>query len=179
MMMIFPLRRICRYYLTVTLGFCLLYSAATSAASEDAQPLSPELKASIESAVNDLGTMILVQDIKPNEVFPLLEQFLSDHPGIYGTALAYAPNDITPGACPYVYRHKGSLVEKDLANKDYDYTGKDWYTLPRDNHKAMWSAPYIDKGGGDVKMTTFSMPLYQDGGDGALVGVLTADVVVN
>jgi len=178
MMTIFPFRRFCRHYLAVALGFCLLTSAATSTASDDTQPLSPALKASIESAVNDLGTMILVQDIKPNEVFPLLEQFLADHPGIYGTALAYAPNDTTPRACPYVYRNKGSLVEKDLADKDSDYTGKDWYTRPRDTHKAVWSAPFVADGGSGAKMTTFSMPLYQDGGDGALVGVLTADVAL-
>ena len=126
--------------------------------------------------------MIQVEDIKPNEVFPMLEQFLADHPDIFGSAMAYAPDDTNnpdSRSCPYVYRHQGNLVEKDLAHKDYDYTSKDWYTLPRDSHKSMWSAPYFDKGGGDVKMTTFSMPLYQDGGDGALVGVLTADVVLN
>ena len=95
--------------------------------------------------------------------------------------MAYAPhkaNDIKSMSCPYVYRQNQTLVEKDLAKKDYDYTRWAWYTRPRDTHKAIWSEPYFDKGGGEVMMTTFSLPLFRKHADGEFVGVVTADVIL-
>jgi sigma-B regulation protein RsbU (phosphoserine phosphatase) len=34
----------------------------------------------------------------------------------------------------------------------------DWYQLPKEAQQPLWSEPYFDDGGGNVVMTTYSMP---------------------
>ena len=55
------------------------------------------------------------------------------------------------------------LVQQDLDNADYDYRTKDWFKLPIASLESTWSEPYFDEGGGDVLMTTFSVPFFYEG----------------
>ncbi|MBF0541008.1 MAG: HAMP domain-containing protein [Nitrospirae bacterium] len=53
----------------------------------------------------------------------------------------------------------------------------DWFKLPRDLNKAIWSEPYYDEGGGNILMATFSVPFYKETlSKKYFLGVMTSDV---
>jgi len=53
----------------------------------------------------------------------------------------------------------------------------DWYQIPKELEKAMWSEPYYDQGGGNIIMSTYSIPLYiTKEGHQKFIGILTVDV---
>ena len=48
-----------------------------------------------------------------------------------------------------------------------------WYSEPKPSGEAMWSEPFIDEGGGNMPMLTYSVPLERQG---QFVGVVTVDL---
>ncbi len=112
----------------------------------------------------------------------LLRAYLSRHPKFYGAAFAFAP--VEKGgelvkSSPYVYRHESDLKAKNLS-QSYDYAdgSQQWYSAPVKKGKPLWSDPYFDKGGGDVWMITYSIPIYRAGEAHGLFGVVTTDLVI-
>jgi len=119
------------------------------------------------------------------ELDALLRRFLVDHPRVFGTAAAFAPGGWRPGLehfAPYVYRAPApgsELARKDLAADDYRYFEKDWFTRPLRTRQAGWSEPYLDEGGGGVRMVTYSVPILRQGPEGTQVrGVVTSDLTL-
>ena len=66
------------------------------------------------------------------------------------------------------------MVTKTLATPEYNYPAQEWFTKPLELGEGYWSEPYIDEGGGNILMTTFSVPIKDYKGRKA--AVLTADV---
>ena len=96
-------------------------------------------------------------------------------------AAAFEPNSFDRKKyyyAPYVYRGQDGLEVKYLGSRDYHYFSWDWYKLPKELHQAKWSEPYYDEGGGNVIMSTYSVPMYRNTKDGAkqFRGVVTADI---
>jgi quercetin dioxygenase-like cupin family protein len=113
-------------------------------------------------------------------MFGLLTEYIKQDPDIYGATFAFAPQvmeGVTVKAAPYVYRHTEVFVEKDLID-NYDYTAseQEWYAKPSREGKPSWSKPYYDKGGGEVWMITYSVPIY--GKEHRLLGIVTSDVMI-
>ena len=50
----------------------------------------------------------------------------------------------------------------------------DWYQIPKLLNEPYWSEPYYDHGGGEMMMTTYSKPLYDENGN--MYAILTADL---
>jgi sigma-B regulation protein RsbU (phosphoserine phosphatase) len=115
-----------------------------------------------------------------NELNEMLKFVLQNKPEIYGSAVAFAPYALRPDQkelAPYCYRSDDGFVFKDLAADDYDYFFHEWYVRPRDSGQAVWVEPYFDIGGGNVLMTTYSMPIYKEKETGKeFMGVATADL---
>lgn len=100
------------------------------------------------------------------------------NPTLFGAAAAFEPEAWAPGVvsfAPYCHRAGAEVRVKDLASDAYDYRSRDWYRLPRDAGRASWSEPYLDEGGGEVLMATYSVPL---AGPEGVRGVVTADVAL-
>ena len=76
-----------------------------------------------------------------------------------------------PFAFPENKDLKGQPRTKLLPN---DYTKQDWYAIPFENDSAMWSEPYFDKGGSELLIRTFSLPIHDQ--NNTVIGILTADV---
>lgn len=108
-----------------------------------------------------------------------LRDLLATNPDVYGTAAAYAPGAFAPGPArfaPYFYRHNGAIAGRSLDEQD-DYATLDWYLMPVQLGRPFWSEPYFDESGGDIVMTTYSVPIFRDqGSKRVLLGVITADV---
>jgi len=111
------------------------------------------------------------------DLVTLIGTMVENNPEIYGAAIAFEPHAYSPNSqsfAPYVYRKNGKL---EFSYIPYDYFTWDWYQLPRELHRPIWTEPYYDEGAGQVLMTTFAMPFYRViMGEKVLMGVVTADV---
>ncbi len=110
------------------------------------------------------------------EVKKLIQEFLRWNPEVYGTAIAFRPGSFpsaTGPFSPYYHREGAGLRYMDLGDPSYDYPARNWYRLPAETGKLVWSRPYMDTGGGDVDMVTCSCPFFRDG---KFWGVVTADL---
>ncbi|NDY55411.1 SpoIIE family protein phosphatase [Desulfovibrio sulfodismutans] len=112
------------------------------------------------------------------ELTEFLRDFLHAVPEVYGATVAFEPYAFEPRTryfAPYTFKDKNDLSFTMLGGDGYDYFLLDWYLIPKELGKPMWSEPYFDEGGGDILMTTLSIPFYRDGGK-TFSGVVTADI---
>lgn len=64
-----------------------------------------------------------------------------------------------------------------MGNTTYDYFRSDWYLIPKELKRPVWSEPYFDKGGGGILMVTYSYPFFTpSNGKQVFRGVVTADI---
>lgn len=101
------------------------------------------------------------------------------HPDVFGSTVAFEPYDdsrfSTPYA-PYFYKIPGGVGYVDLS-KSYNYVLQDWFQISRELKKSEWSEPYFDEGGGNIIMSTYSVPFYETHkGKRRFAGIVTADI---
>ena len=112
-----------------------------------------------------------------DSLYRVSARIVQDNPGIIGSAVALVPGvDCDSPFCPYVCETEDSLSYLSLATEEYNYPSKEWYTKPLELNSGYWSEPYIDVGGGEVMMTTFSLPVQNTAGITA--AVLTAEISI-
>lgn len=112
--------------------------------------------------------------------FYAVEHLLALNPNIMGAAVAYNP-DCEPRKgepfSPYAYHDSTGIHTKQLNTKEYDYLHQEWYTKPISEGKGVWSDPYLDEGGGEVMMITYSQPLINSQGE--IYAIQTADIALD
>jgi len=157
---------------------------ATRAQGELRQRLVRRTAASIDSDLKQLAGVPRVvaaalahrSDWSDEQLRAWLESELEAEPHIFGMAIAFEPHAHDPSAenyCLYAHNDKGKIEVKQLLPPEYTplYREWEWY---RDAPKGGgFSEPYIDEGGGDIPMVTFSMPFERAG---KKAGVVTADL---
>lgn len=135
-----------------------------------------------EKIVQGCAARIRDGSAAPARVAGILEDTVARNPELFGAAFAYATGHRSgprKRTAPYIYRSGSRLLLKDLGSESYRYDTWDWYTLPRDLERPVWSEPYFDDGGGGTLMVTYSAPLYtRQGKTPELVGVVTGDVAL-
>ncbi len=99
---------------------------------------------------------------------------------IYGSSICFEPYEADSTQKLYsifYYKQNNDIKFSDLSSEDYHYPEKDWYKIPKKQNQAMWSEPYYDEGGGDILMTTFSVPFYRISPNGKVLrGIITCDL---
>ena len=112
----------------------------------------------------------------PDSLQVVARRVVEDNPVVVGSTLALIPgyNKEHPLFSPYACREGDGIVIKSLATPEYNYPAQEWFTEPVRLGEGYWSEPYIDEGGGDILMTTYSVPIQDYGGQTA--AVLTADI---
>lgn len=132
---------------------------------------------SVEVAVGNMAWCIPRELDRPDSMYAITRQLLENNPIISGSAIAFEP-DYYPEKgilySPYAFRSGDSIISKQLGTEDYEYHYMDWYQIPRLLDTPYWSEPYFDDGGGEMIMTTYSLPLHDE--DGKLYAVFTADI---
>jgi len=108
-----------------------------------------------------------------------IENVLHTNSEIYGATVAYEPFVFDPESfyyAPYVCREGDKLRVHD-ADAAFNYFYWDWYLMPKELGKPIWSEPYFDADGGNIVMSSFSVPFYRKvANDKAFCGVVTADL---
>jgi sigma-B regulation protein RsbU (phosphoserine phosphatase) len=126
----------------------------------------------VEKVVRETALLMDRFPLTAEERAMLLEDKLRLHNELFGMAACLGRTAL-PGAAPYVYRGSEGLVRTDLASGPYPMQIMDWYTIPRELLRSVWSEPYFDEGGGNAVMATYSVPLVKDL---AFAGIVTGDI---
>ncbi len=131
----------------------------------------------VETAVSNNTSEALESIGKEGRKYFATEHLLQQNPGIIGAAIALNP-EYEPlkgqSFATYSYCDSSGIKSKMLNSKEYDYLHKEWYVVPIDSGKGVWSEPYVDKGGGEMMMITYSQPLHNS--KEQIFAVQTADL---
>ena len=113
---------------------------------------------------------------KPDSLELVCRHIVEGNPTVSGSTVALVPgyNRSHKLFAPYVFESQDSLVLLSLATEEYDYPSQEWFVRPLELGAKYWSEPYLDTGGGNILMTTLSVPVMDRKGRPA--AVLTADV---
>ena len=132
----------------------------------------------VETAVkNHVGEIGFFLHAPREEMYRITRMLLETNPNIVGSAIAFEPDYFPEQGrwfSPYSWRNGDTIRSKQLGTADYEYHDMEWYTMPKLQKRDCWSEPYRDVGGGEMTMTTYSHPLYDE--KGQFYGVVTADV---
>ena len=136
------------------------------------------LMVAVESAVKN-STWIVAEHLdNPDYMFKVTGELVQNNPFIVGSTIAFEPNFFPAKGYYYSafsYRDGNGRIERiQQGGEDFKYHGMDWYRVPKEAKAPSWCEPYFDKGGAEVMMSTYSLPLV--GKDGKVYAVLTADV---
>ena len=124
----------------------------------------------------------LVMDIERDrpdgakEYVERMTAYLTANPLFFGSAAAIMDSTGAVTSCPYVYRSSSGLVDINIATPEYNVEGWDWFTMPLATNKGVWIPPFYDEGGGDIWMTTRSVPARDDRG---VFAIVTTDLEVD
>jgi len=134
----------------------------------------------IEKVPEHLAVSLETLSYDKDEIDGMLRRIIERNPNIYGTTVAFAPYEFEKDShlfAPYCYRKDGRATFADLGTDSYNYPEWDWYKVPKELGRPVWSEPYFDRGGGNVIMSTYSVPFYRNiDGKKTFMGVVTADI---
>ena len=107
-----------------------------------------------------------------------IERLIQLNPNIVGAAVALNPEyepRVGQRFAPYAFRDTTGIIKDIMLNSSqYDYLHKEWYVKPLNEGKGVWTEPYHDEGGGEMMMTTYSLPVFNNKGE--IYAVQTADI---
>ena len=127
-----------------------------------------------------IAKMLESSFLSKDSLIPFLKSMMGVNKNVYGSIIAYEPDYFPQYGkyfAPYVYRQGDSICSSILGDKNYEYFYMDWYQIPKITNAPYWSEPYFDEGGGNVLMTTYSVPFYTyKNGERVFSGVTTVDI---
>ena len=129
-----------------------------------------------ESAVRNNVWLAQWSLMVPDSLANIPKLIVNNNPIVAGSTIAIVPNyyKSRPLYSPYTAITNGEIIETSLATEEYDYPSQEWFTKPIELDRGYWSEPYIDTGGGEILMTTYSVPVKDN--KGRIAAVLTADI---
>jgi len=140
-----------------------------------------ELVLSTEERIPEIVAKMLESSfLDRDSLIPFLKSILKNNKNICGSSISYEPYyfpDKGMFYAPYVYRQGHLIRSTMLGNENYEYAFMDWYQIPKMTKTTYWSEPYFDEGGGNMLMTTYSVPFYTyKKGQRTFSGVVTIDI---
>ena len=112
----------------------------------------------------------------PDSLIRVAQRVVEDNPVVVGSTVAVVPGYLKshPLFSPYGCEGPDGLEFKTLATEEYDYPSQEWFVKPLELQEGYWSEPYVDEGGGNILMTTYSLPIRDQ--EGEIAAILTADI---
>lgn len=131
----------------------------------------------IETTMHSSKWVIEENLSNPDSLYRIVAAVVRDNDLIVGSGIAFEPEFYKSKGyyfMPFAFMNGDNVVIQALGSKEYDYPCMDWYLLPKLQKEACWSEPYYDQGGGNIIMTTYSMPLIDK--NGHVFAVFTANI---
>lgn len=123
---------------------------------------------SVETTINQ-SVWVLEKNInQPDSLHHIITSIIKNNPLIVGSGIAFVPDYYKEKGkyfMPYVSFRNNKIAYQVLGSQNYDYPCMDWYLIPKMLKQDHWSEPYYDDGGGNIIMSTYSKPLYNNRGE--------------
>jgi sigma-B regulation protein RsbU (phosphoserine phosphatase) len=136
-----------------------------------------------QNTPEDVATIFEFHPTSEDEIKILLQSVLFNNDEICGSAVAFEPFSYNKDSLyysTYAYRSNDSIKFSNLNGDEYNYFYKDWYLIPKTLNQPVWSEPYFDDGGGNLLMSTYSVPIFQMvNRKEKFTGVVTIDVSID
>ncbi len=147
-----------------------------------------------QATVNKINGVIIAAQSIPLNLAPIientekkdfrfkesLEQIVKINKEVFGTCIAWEPYAFYPDKyyfAPYGYDCGNAVCYTILGGDNYVYFDFDWYKIPKKLGKPVWTEPYFDKNGGNIIMSTYSVPLYRtEKEQKEFTGIVTVDL---
>ena len=136
----------------------------------------------VAKAADHLAAFLETGTFSEEQLLSHIKRTVIQTPEVYGSAVAFLPFAFKPDVklyAPYFFRTNGGVKFEQLATESYNYPEKDWFRIPVETGKPTWVEPYFDEGGGNVAMTTYARPMFEQANGGPpakLKAVVTADI---
>jgi len=134
----------------------------------------------VEKVPKNLAYSLEAANYTGGELMDVLRSLIENNTEIYGGAIAFEPYAYDRNAlcfAPYFYKCKGEVEFTYLGGESCKYFYMDWYQIPKELNHPVWIEPYYGEGGGNILMSTYSVPFYRTIlGERKLMGVVTADI---
>lgn len=134
----------------------------------------------VEKNPRYLASFLEDRTLNEKELLEHISALLRCNPEIFGSAVAFEPHAFRSKSLyfsPYYCREGDELKLTYLGGETYHYFQWDWYLLPKELNRPIWSDPFYDEGGGNIIMCTYAAPFYRKGPGGVqFAGVVTADI---
>ena len=161
-----------------------------SNAETNARNLASDTVGRIESVLNGVEqipaymALCLEQHVLTQaDLIALIRNGLVANPDIFGSTVAFEPFAFDPHArffAPYCSWQGEQIRQSWLGGDQYQYFDRDWYIIPKELKRAVWSDPYFDEDGGNIIMATYSVPFYRSqDGQRQFQGIVTADIALD
>ncbi len=136
---------------------------------------------SVQELTENIACFLENSTYNKKELFQFHQITVANNPEIYGSAIAFEPYSFdknSPAFAPYCYKENGKIGLKYLQDVlKYNYFVSDWYQIPKELNRPIWSEPYFDEGAGNIMMATYSVPFHKNvKGNRQFMGIVTADV---
>lgn len=115
-----------------------------------------------EAVTHDLASMLTFFDPPPGKIPEMMRALLESHGEVSGLSIGFskeAANPLLRNFCPIVFRRGDSILYHDIA-QDLDWTVQDWYQLPLQMGKPLWTEPFFGDDGSGAMMVNYSIPVY-------------------
>ena len=136
--------------------------------------------AAVEKVPQNVAHALEASDLDRENLLKTVRLMVEKNPEICGGTIAFEPNAFDPAEtyfAPYCYLDGDTFAFTFLGGKGYHYFYMDWYAIPRELDRPVWSEPYYDEGGGNFLMATYSVPFHSGPENSrAFRGVVTADI---
>ena len=125
----------------------------------------------VETAVRNSIWSVQQELSAPDSLAAITARLVSTNPVISGSTVALTDKNLAPYSFSTA---DGTVQTSSLATEAYDYRHQEWFVKPLELQDGYWSEPYFDEGGGNMLMTTYSVPITDK--RGRVSAVFTADV---
>jgi sigma-B regulation protein RsbU (phosphoserine phosphatase) len=154
-------------------------------ALENAQHLTNETINKVENVFlasakipKNLAFVLENTTISDQEMIKFQEVVVRENDEIFASAIAFEPGEYKKNIkryAPFFFKEDSLISFQNLDSGEYNYFLQDWYQIPKELNRAYWSEPYYDEGGGDILMSTYSVPFHRKDSD-KLRGIITIDI---
>lgn len=140
-----------------------------------------QMLSNVESAVDNINSLLQWAVENPENIYPIMEEFVKCNPDVQGCAFAFEP-DFFPDKGrwyePYVLRGAdGDFKRMQIADSSHDYFNMSWYQEGLVAESGLWTEPYVDNEGAHGVICTYAFPVKN--AKGKVVAVFGADVLLD
>jgi len=130
----------------------------------------------LEKQTTNTAYLINANMLNEPEQFSYIREQLEHNDEEYAICIAYTLEYLNRNKnvkSRLYYASDSVLVEKDISSQAKEYHLDDWFIIPRTKQTAYWSEPWIDGNLGAQPITSYSVPMYENG---AVIGIVRTDM---